>query len=188
MIESPWFVRCSARSRAGCYYADNRTKKLKCFGKLTLPVLILLFCTVLTPLTIARTATGEDTKEPAAARVGSIIVTIQKREADARDISSGISVISEIRIENHHLDTPQYLVPLITNLYVTDTGNAAMPNFAAMRGIAGFMSGIPALGFYVDDVYYSGLDMGVVDIERIEVLRGPQGTQYGGISKPVLFM
>lgn len=41
------------------------------------------------------------------------------------------------------------------------------------------MSGNPVLGFYVDDVYYPGFDINLQDVERVEVLRGPQGTLYG---------
>ena len=51
-----------------------------------------------------------------------------------------------------------------------------LPNFATIRGITSSMGNSPALGFFVDDVYHPGFDIVLHDVERVEILRGPQGT------------
>ncbi|TAK52256.1 MAG: TonB-dependent receptor [Gammaproteobacteria bacterium] len=73
----------------------------------------------------------------------------------------------------------EYLVPSMQNLKVSH-----MPGLF-IRGV-GSSSSFPAqsdaVGVYVDDVYtarYTGLQIGLLDIQRVEVLRGPQGTIYG---------
>jgi iron complex outermembrane receptor protein len=108
-----------------------------------------------------------------------ITVTAEKREKSVQEIPGSVSVFSGAQIEDFGFKTTPDLVSMTPNLYVTQTGNAMMTTFAAMRGVTGSMTGIPALGFYVDDVYYTGLDISMFDVERIEVLRGPQGTLYG---------
>ncbi|UZJ40542.1 TonB-dependent receptor [Prosthecochloris sp. SCSIO W1101] len=108
-----------------------------------------------------------------------IVVTAEKRESNVREIPGSVSVVSERQVDDYDVKSTMDIVNMTPNLYITETGNALMTTFAAMRGITGSMSQIPAVGFYVDDVYYSSLDIGLFDVERIEVLRGPQGTLYG---------
>ena len=68
---------------------------------------------------------------------------------------------------------------VVPNFYVTDTGMTDQ-SFASMRGIGSSMTGTPTVGVYVDDVYVQpGLSASLADVERVEVLRGPQGTLYG---------
>ena len=108
-----------------------------------------------------------------------IVVTAEKRESDIREIPGSVSVVSDVQVGDYGVESTMDIINVTPNLYITETGNALMTTFAALRGITGSMSQIPAVGFYVDDVYYSSLDIGLFDVERIEVLRGPQGTLYG---------
>lgn len=109
----------------------------------------------------------------------SITVTAEKRETPVQEIPASISVVSDMQISDANLSSTLDLARVIPNLYITNTGNGAMTNFIALRGITGSMTGTPAVGFYVDDVYYPAIDMALFDVERVEVLKGPQGTLYG---------
>ena len=68
----------------------------------------------------------------------------------------------------------------VPNLFIANWGFRGN-SYAFIRGI-GAVNNDPAIGFYVDDVNYMDsrvFDTNLFDIERIEVLRGPQGTLYG---------
>jgi iron complex outermembrane recepter protein len=108
------------------------------------------------------------------------IVTAEKREKNVQEIPGSVSVISTRQMEDFNLENTMDIVSMIPNLYITQSGNPMAASYAAMRGITSSMTGSSVLGFYVDGVYYSpGLDISLFDVERVEVLRGPQGTLYG---------
>lgn len=109
-----------------------------------------------------------------------ITVSADKREQSVQEVPVSVSVIGATQVEDKGVTKTEDIFPLVPNIYLTKTGPAAaFTTFATVRGVTSSMGGSPALGYYVDDVYYPGLDMTLLDIERIEVLRGPQGTLYG---------
>jgi len=113
-------------------------------------------------------------------KLDNVVVTADKQgDKDIKKIAATISVVDEVKLDDFNIDNSVELQTIMPNLYITKTGPAAMTSFAAMRGITGAMNGIPAVGVYVDDVYQSGLDINLFDIQRVEVLKGPQGTLYG---------
>ena len=125
-----------------------------------------------------QTAVRADIQLELAVAVETITVTADKRETDVAILASSISVITASQAVDQEMTTALDIATQTPNLHFTNSG-MAMATYTAMRGITAGMTQMPAVGFYVDDVYYSSLDATLIDIERVEVLRGPQGTLYG---------
>ncbi len=112
-----------------------------------------------------------------------IVVTAQKREQSLQDVSLSITVLSDSDINNLKIQTPADIASFTPGLFVT-TGNSGNPLFA-MRGIGmnnGESNQNPAVTPYIDEVALPSnamLDFQLFDLQRIEVLKGPQGTFYG---------
>jgi iron complex outermembrane receptor protein len=114
-----------------------------------------------------------------------IIVSARRRDESAQDVPIALSVVSSETLEatgNYSLTQIQQIVPSLqvfsfnprnTNINIRGLGsNVALTNDGLENGV----------GFYVDNVYYgrpgqSQFDL--VDLQQIEVLRGPQGTLFG---------
>ena len=107
-------------------------------------------------------------------------VTAQKREENVQDVPMSISAFSDIQLEDADIRDTIKLTRFTPNVYVRQV---AAENVIVIRGISGFDGSLysPA-GFYVDDVNFPLNFMHnpeLFDIERVEVLKGPQGTLYG---------
>lgn len=118
----------------------------------------------------------------AEARQETVIVTATKREASIQDIPASISQISGDDLAARGISDVESLTNLVPNLVF---GKFASNSFVTIRGIGTSVdSGVaePSVAMYVDGVFMSRSTMSVTkqtDLERVEVLRGPQGTLYG---------
>ena len=112
-------------------------------------------------------------------KLTTVKVTAEKREENVQDIPASITTLSETEIEDAQVWSTDDLIGMVPNLFMIKTGNHSMGGFMSIRGITSWMAGEPTVGFYIDDVYYSTFDTELLDVKRIEVLRGPQGTLYG---------
>ena len=109
-----------------------------------------------------------------------IVVTAQKREENPQKTPVSVSSMSDLQIEDSGARNAQDLSQFIPNTYMGATG---AENILTIRGISSFDTALfsPA-GFYVDGVslpLHYMYNMELLDVERVEVLRGPQGTLYG---------
>ncbi|MDY0065817.1 MAG: TonB-dependent receptor [Steroidobacteraceae bacterium] len=114
-----------------------------------------------------------------------IVVTAQRREQNLQEIPLSITAVSAEELETRGMQSTLDLGATAPNLFTRANPGAAG---IATIGIRGAVTGQPAIwvdspiGLYLDGVYLGkaqGGVMDVVDIERIEVLRGPQGTLFG---------
>ena len=117
-----------------------------------------------------------------------VLVTARRREENIQDVPAAVSAISGAQLDASYTVNPQELSQLVPSLYY----NSANPRNTAytIRGlgsntlsISAANDGIePGVGFYVDQVYHgrpATAAFDFTDIERVEVLRGPQGTLFG---------
>lgn len=113
-----------------------------------------------------------------------ITVTAEKREGNILEIASSISAKSAEYLQDAEIYTVTELSQHIPNLHAFSWGGRRDTNIF-IRGIGPGLFTDPTVGFYVDGINYSNngsFDMELMDIQHIEVLRGPQGTLYGGNS------
>lgn len=129
---------------------------------------------------IGTSLAGDEATDPKA--LEAITVTANKVEENVQDVPMGITVFSEQNIEDFNIDSVSGMADFVPNLSVFDNGMSGM-NSPSTRGIHAFVESMTvSSGLYVDGVPIlsaMGYEDTLLDIERVEVLRGPQGTLYG---------
>lgn len=116
---------------------------------------------------------------PITKQLEEVTVTAQKQEENLQKIPVAVSHISEEEIRQARIWQARDIGGVFPNFYASHSGDGR--NVMGIRGIT-TTSYDPAVAVYVDGVIQFGLDTysnGLLDVERIEVLRGPQGTLYG---------
>ncbi|NQY97542.1 MAG: TonB-dependent receptor [Henriciella sp.] len=139
---------------------------------------------ILAPVSLAQVSpNASDGAEEADKRLGTVTVTAQKRVQDVQDVPISISAYSGEFLEESGAQTlqdialysPNFLLPSssqLTNARIQIRGVGSVGN----AGIE------PSVGVFIDEVYYPrpGSILGnLLDVETVEVLRGPQGTLFG---------
>ena len=107
-----------------------------------------------------------------------IIVTARKRDESLREIPESVSAISAFELEQAHISHINDIGLKVTNLNLSARADGN-PN-VTIRGVGSF-GNTQGVGFYVDGTQIfvdASAEFG--DMERVEVLKGPQGTLYGG--------
>jgi outer membrane receptor protein involved in Fe transport len=131
----------------------------------------------------AASAGAQDT-----ASLGEVVVTAQKRAENVRNVPASVSVVGQEQLENFHVTQLSDVAGYVPGLQVTSNGTPGQ-QFISLRGIAPISPGAN-VGTYVDETPLGSssifqrevqfqLDLLPYDVERLEVLRGPQGTLYG---------
>ncbi|MGV6871761.1 TonB-dependent receptor [Pseudochelatococcus sp. B33] len=109
-----------------------------------------------------------------------ITVTASKREQSLQSIDGAVSVLPGETLEQRNILTVNDLEKVLPGLKIDARGNRAYANFT-VRGVSSPDYYNPGVQVYVDGIPQpsSAMVQDLVDVERVEFLRGPQGTLYG---------
>ncbi|MFB0613932.1 TonB-dependent receptor [Aurantiacibacter poecillastricola] len=134
-------------------------------------------------------AAGEDDEQGSQNRssgVSDIVVTATRRETNLQDTPIAITAVSSETLTAQSIENTAELSRVVPNASFELAQGAFGPGLTAfIRGIGqsdSNLAGEPGVAFYIDDVYYPlvfGSMFDLLDLERVEVLRGPQGTLFG---------
>ncbi|ALJ12099.1 TonB-dependent receptor [Sphingopyxis macrogoltabida] len=143
-----------------------------------------------TALSPAVALAQESAATPAAAEsddngVGDIIVTANRREQSLLSVPIAISAVAGDALASKGITNSANLQDAVPNLQISSPYGNTQPNFS-LRGISVAneynSNQASPIGVYIDDVYMASRTshgMGLFDLDRVEVLRGPQGTLFG---------
>jgi len=107
-----------------------------------------------------------------------IVVTARKREESLLEVPESVTAFSSQQIERLNIQDLKDISLLVPNLYMTRRLDG-FPN-VSMRGMGAF-GNTQGVGFYLDDIQlFSDATSRFGDLQRIEVIKGPVGTLYGG--------
>ncbi|MDR7335392.1 TonB-dependent receptor [Roseateles asaccharophilus] len=123
--------------------------------------------------------------EPTVTTLDVVKITARKREESLQDVPVAVTALTAEQLDKlaiKDLGDLQGQVPNLT-IYAARGSNTTLTTFIRGVGQADPLWGVdPGVGIYFDDVYIArpqGALLDVYDVQRVEVLRGPQGTLYG---------
>ena len=132
--------------------------------------------------TAAMAQTPQDQSDATEARGDEIIVTAQKREQSLQDVSAAVSAIGANRLAQSQVNSLQDLQTIVPSVNFGSDFNQAkifIRGVGANTSTTGSSTGV---ALHVDGAYVARAEAqltSLFDLERVEVLRGPQGTLYG---------
>ena len=142
--------------------------------------LILL---ILTVYFYTQAVQAQDSAEPDSIkqyRLDEIIIKSPKYNRNVFDIPAAASMVPARMIENSKVENLTDISGIVPNFFMPDYGSK-LTSPVYIRGVGNRIN-TPSVGLYVDDIPYfekSAFNFDFYDVERVEVLRGPQGTLYG---------
>jgi len=117
--------------------------------------------------------------------IADIVVTAQRRAENVQDVPIAISAFSGDQLRSQGVSNTLQLGQYVPNLVAQNNTGIGSANAYFLRGLGNTESIAtfdPPVGTYVDDIYLSrqnANNLSFFDVERVEVLRGPQGTLFG---------
>lgn len=120
-----------------------------------------------------------------AQQVETITVTAERREQSLQDVPVAVTAMSAQQLELRGVDEPINLVEFVPNMIGTHNTGIGSANAYYIRGLGNtetIATFDPPVGTYIDEVFIArqnANNIAFFDVDRIEVLRGPQGTLFG---------
>ena len=160
---------------------------LRSFGRLTATTSMALAAALVHPAAAQAQAGAPTPPADAASMEGEVVVTAQRRGEALQDVPISISVLSGERLDSSSSEgviEALRSVPGVTTSEYFQSGGSGI----AVRGVtanAPTLNGSNPVSYYLDEVPFSFVksaiapDTSAYDLQRVEVLRGPQGTLYG---------
>ncbi len=137
----------------------------------------LLWTIVATQLVLSPVVVAEEDE------LNVLIVTAQKREQSIQTVPIAVTAVNSDALEQFNISSSNEIAELVPNLNVARNFNGTLNYFIRGIGMDDFnLSSIPAIGLYLDDVAIHNpllTNFALYDIERVEVLRGPQNALFG---------
>ncbi len=133
---------------------------------------------------LAATAARAQSPPADADAIQEIVVTAEKRAESLQSVPVSVTVLTRAQLGQLKIDTPSDLVTQVPNLQVNGIVGEGSPLFS-LRGVSMFdysLNQSSPVASYIDEVYkgnFTLFGVELYDLERVEVLRGPQGTLYG---------
>ncbi|WP_020595863.1 TonB-dependent receptor [Spirosoma panaciterrae] len=151
-------------------------------GKYQLQISAVGYATKIQPVTVAdQSQTVEITLTDNTNALSEVVVTADKTEERLQNTPLAVTSLNTRQLEEYRVWTISDLTALAPSTFVVEHGNSTGSNFLNIRGAMGFAND-QSVATYVDGVYqfdYFSAPFNFSNIERIEILRGPQGTLYG---------
>jgi iron complex outermembrane recepter protein len=120
---------------------------------------------------VAQTALAQESNE-----LAEVMVTATRRSTDVQDIPLAVTALSGDSLEQQNIEGLEDLTGIIPNVLIAGDNTGT-------TGGSFYMRGIPNVGVYLDGIWQVSnnglLTRDFVELDRVEVLRGPQGTLYG---------
>ena len=126
-------------------------------------------------------AQAQEPAETQGTSLEEVIVSARKREESVLDVPVAINVFTAADIEAAGIERPQDFIDLTPNMSLVQTQNQGT-SFVTVRGISQARNSEPSVAVLIDGVLLanpSQFNQELVDIENIQVLKGPQGALYG---------
>lgn len=111
-----------------------------------------------------------------------ITVTAQRREQNLMDVPMSITAWSGELLEVSGIDNITLVADITPGLVASSQNSVTGAMNFFIRGIGSNAGGDPAVGYYVDEIYVgsgNAFNTSFIDLERVEILKGPQGTLWG---------
>jgi iron complex outermembrane receptor protein len=159
------------------------TQRTRDVGRIRCSLLLLSTCAALILAVGAQAAAGDSDSD----QLQEVIVTAEKRASTVQDTAISMSALSGTQLEAQGIVTVEDLAAAVPGISMRSAGPGQTEY--EMRGLASSGGAVSTVGFYVDEVALSAsadaqngrtvIDPDLFDMNRVEVLRGPQGTLYG---------